>query len=459
MEAQLQRPTHGHHHYDEDPQHAGLHSVIEGEGEQGEHHHHGEKKSVLKKVKDKAKKIKDTIKKHGHGHEHEHEVYESTVMRSINLPKETNIRDDKHKHNIRDEGITRPVLPLEPELSSSPAMEARKPDKLSVEEPKIRIGPPVGLEEDPHSPKNSPAQIPPSNYQSKVADPTGAGGKEAEVAPLISQFDNLKFHHDSSSKPQLQQRSEQTPTKNQSNPESNPLGTPESNPETQDPAQDTLAGKISSATSAVATTAISAKNAVASKLGYGSGPQGEGGQEYSSGRSASEVASEYAGKVYEKIAGAGGGETAAYLAEKFRPGDEDKALSEVITDAFHRKEATAVEKPGWKVTESEEVAARLGTAVGKKREGEDALAAGAESSGEGMVERVKDAFGSWLGKSAGVQTAAQDSIGGSYAFSLVPQKHLLKEVEAMAIRGMRLRCPDGTTKLGGYTREPSRPSA
>lgn len=37
------------------------------EGEQ----HHGEKKSVLKKVKDKAKKIKDTIKKHGHTHDHE----------------------------------------------------------------------------------------------------------------------------------------------------------------------------------------------------------------------------------------------------------------------------------------------------------------------------------------------------------------------------------------------------
>ncbi|KAK6121795.1 hypothetical protein DH2020_044475 [Rehmannia glutinosa] len=308
-------------------------------------------------------------------------------------------------------------------------MEARKPDKLSVEEPKIRIGPPVGLEEDPHSPKNSPAQIPPSNYQSKVADPTGAGGKEAEVAPLISQFDNLKFHHDSPSKSQLEQKSEQTPIKN-------PLGTqenPESNPETQDPAQDTLAGKISSATSAVATTAISAKNAVASKLGYGGGPQEQGDQEYSSNRSASEVASECAGKVYEKVAGAGGavmskvgggggGEMTAkgYLAEKFRPGDEDKALSEVITDAFHRKEAaatataTAVEKPGGKVMESEEVAARLGTAAGKKREGEDALAAGAESSGEGVVERVKDAFGSWLGKSAGVQTAAQDSIGGSY---------------------------------------------
>ena len=36
---------------------------------EGEDHH--EKKSVLKKVKDKAKKIKDTITKHGHGQHHD----------------------------------------------------------------------------------------------------------------------------------------------------------------------------------------------------------------------------------------------------------------------------------------------------------------------------------------------------------------------------------------------------
>lgn len=38
------------------------------EGHDDEHSH--EKKSVLKKVKAKAKKIKDTLKKHGHDHEH-----------------------------------------------------------------------------------------------------------------------------------------------------------------------------------------------------------------------------------------------------------------------------------------------------------------------------------------------------------------------------------------------------
>lgn len=50
-------------------------SIIGAEGkeelEEGEEHH--EKKSVLKKVKAKAKKIKDTITKHAHAHDHHDE--------------------------------------------------------------------------------------------------------------------------------------------------------------------------------------------------------------------------------------------------------------------------------------------------------------------------------------------------------------------------------------------------
>ncbi|CAA2977711.1 Hypothetical predicted protein [Olea europaea subsp. europaea] len=68
MESQL-HCQHGHHGYEEEPKHS-----VEGECE-GEHHL-GEKKSVLKQVKDKGKKIKDTIKKHGHGHEHGYNLEE-----------------------------------------------------------------------------------------------------------------------------------------------------------------------------------------------------------------------------------------------------------------------------------------------------------------------------------------------------------------------------------------------
>jgi len=50
------------------------------EGEDGYHH---EKKSVLKKVMNKAKKLKDKVKLHGHGHDYreghvpdDHDLYE-----------------------------------------------------------------------------------------------------------------------------------------------------------------------------------------------------------------------------------------------------------------------------------------------------------------------------------------------------------------------------------------------
>ena len=66
MEAQLHRPSHGH--------------------EDGGH----EKKSVLKKVKDKAKKMKDTIKKHGHHHHNEeeenHQVHGGGAPSWVSLP-------------------------------------------------------------------------------------------------------------------------------------------------------------------------------------------------------------------------------------------------------------------------------------------------------------------------------------------------------------------------------------
>ncbi|KAL6503871.1 hypothetical protein OROGR_025794 [Orobanche gracilis] len=487
MEAQLQRHSHDHHHHNQDPQHAhdhhhyeqdqqhaGLHPVIEGESEQGDHQHH---KSVLKKVKDKAKKIKDTIKKHGaHGNQHGHEgghgrgdiypegykeeeeyeddddeemlndpevhgpsMYESTVIRSTNLnpPGGTHIdigesnytRDVKHKQDLMDVTIARPVHPepMADEFGKQPAVLDHEPgnkNASNVDESKISSR--IGLEDDPHSPK--------------IADPTGDGGNEANVGPLVSQFDNLNVNNVSEKKPESESSDtkshdqiapQQVQTKNQFD--------PESIPEAQHhPTQNTMAGKIYAATGAVASTAVSAKNAVASKLGYRSGP-GEG-QDSSSDQSASETVSQYAWKaseklapVYEKVAGACGavmskvggglGDTAGavganrggtmkgYLAEKFKPGDEDKALSEVIMDAITKKKDIAGKG---RVTQSEEVTARLGPPAEKKREGEDALAAGAESSGEGMVDRLKDAVGAWLGKGTGLQTA-QDSIGGSYA--------------------------------------------
>ncbi|GER25253.1 stress-responsive family protein, partial [Striga asiatica] len=275
MESQLQRPSHDHRRFGQDPQHAGLHSVIEGEGEEQQHEH----KSVLKKVKDKAKKIKDKISKHQHqqgdediyeednDEDEEEEVvndpefhgapmYETTVIRSIDVPPKTN--SDKAGHVKTGPMATEPRDPI--------VVEKPRPIKHDEEESKLKIGPPMGLEEDPHSPYNTPQA---SNYQSKVSDPTASGGNEADVSPLVRQLGKMNVDERPDSEKSTQEK-------------------------TQVPTADTIGGKIS----------------------------------------------EYAEKVAE---------TLDPVYQKLRPGDDH----------------TAEKK---------------------------------ESSGEGVIERVKDAVGSWLGK-------------------------------------------------------------
>lgn len=177
--------------------------------------------------------------------------------------------------------------------------------------------------------------------------------------------------------------------------------------------RDTVAGKISAATSLIADKASSAKNMVTSKLGYGSDQSQE-----ASKTSALGLVSEYGhtvaekfAPVYDKAAGAGsaiiskvqggGGEGVVakesdkgvsvqeYLAEKFSPGDEDKELSKVITDAIHRKKEGAAETAG----EDEPVPVKETIRI-------EAVASN-EKAAAGVVDRVKGAIGSWLGKSPG----------------------------------------------------------
>lgn len=149
---------------------------------------------------------------------------------------------------------------------------------------------------------------------------------------------------------------------------------------------------------------------MASKLGYSCGDQD----------STSKV------QVSSEGGDNGGGDSCSsmkgYMCEKFRPGDEDKALSEAITDAFQQKkeavwgagaEEEEEQQQRGKVTMSKEEAERLGTGAENKREGEDAMAAVEESSGQGVRERLKDAVGAWLEKSTGLQTA-QDSVGNAF---------------------------------------------
>ncbi|XP_075495665.1 low-temperature-induced 65 kDa protein-like [Primulina tabacum] len=535
MESQMQRPAPQHIEHED----VGLHS--------GESNQPGEKKSMLKKVKDKAKKIKDTVKKPGQGKEHEYRydenveedddddeiandreihgaapTHDSTVINSTNLPvqhdqneeKRADTRGDRIDPMVKGEAKARPNIPAQTGYEQENPSENKhfpspcKPvsvqrEEESAGEPEVKLGPSMGLEEDPHSTKfrAGDAPVPPSNYESKVSDPTGDGGKEAGVGQLIHRFDHMNVGNESETKQQPEKRPF-TGSHDQFNPDSNPVTTldnPESDPKSFD--SNTEAGKVSSATSVITDKAISAKNVVASKLGYGgdsgqeglspsnkpeseSSPgytqkitdtlnpvyekvagagtavmskfqgggeavkQGEGyGQEgmNPSNKPGSESTPGYTQRitdtlnpVYEKVAGAGttvmskfqgGGDAAAtgtnkgvspkdYWDEKLKPGDEDKALSETITDALHKKkegyfQKTGEEKPIGKVTEG----------IEGKREGEDALDEGRQSSGPGVVGRVKDTVGSWMGKGTGMQTA-QDSINESHVGNAGEQPRL-----------------------------------
>ncbi|GFY84222.1 CAP160 protein [Actinidia rufa] len=445
MEAQMPPPR--GHNYDEQPLIAGL-----PEGEDHEQHHG--KKSVLKKVKAKAKKIKETLTKHGHGHDHDDEedeeeemeedpevhgapMYESTAIRGgvpgpqpgVNLEKPTVMAEDRHDSKYTD----------------PPTRQAGEKTRQT----KVSVGKSTALEEDPHAPKELPEV---SNYQSKVTDPTGDGGEEAGITPILSAFNKMNVSGELKSNPKAGERpksyagshdqfaSEQRPAHTTTDPEmpglalksfhggSNPDDMPCDTFTKQPSGQGGYTEKISSATSAITDKAIAAKNAVISKLGYGTR---EGEETGKSGSNITATVTEKLSPMSEKVANVGtsvmskvhGSETGQergdidkrqgkavsmkeYLAEKLSPSDEDKALSEVISDALHKRkqevgENAEAEKPVGKVTESEEVKKRLGTTGDKdfNREGgqmDSQAAANLSATGKAVVDRVKGAVGSWF---------------------------------------------------------------
>lgn len=345
-------------------------------------------------------------------------------------------------------------------------------------QPGVNLGTPGVLEEDPHG---ANAHAPPPNYQTKVSDPTGQGGREADVTPMIHSFDRMNISPESETKeaktgtkPNLsgteldktgssKVRDVSTGTHNQLSPEPMPptpistteksqtLDTTEDQNEQRDQTHETAnqssyTDKISFASSALAEKAVAAKNVVASTLGYGEKEKGLAGLaateshegETNTNDARSSLPVEYGKKiassvtdtlapVYGKVAGAGttvfskiqGTSTAtpspssgvddkgvtvkesgvdgvadkgvsykAYVAEKLKPGEEDRALSGVISDAlFKRKEDVGTDSPVGKVTESEQVARELGS--------EEPISSPVKST---MVDKLRGVVGSYFGK-------------------------------------------------------------
>ncbi|KAK9914249.1 hypothetical protein M0R45_038038 [Rubus argutus] len=385
---------------------------------------------------------------------------------------------------------------------------------------RVNLDRPTGLEEDLHSPKANPQ---PSNYKTKVTDPTKSGGEESGVTPILHSFDKMNLDGDD------RQHLNSGTTHDQQAPNLATGSDDQMSTEKPSNQSSSYTGKISSATSAIADKAMSATNVVASKLGYGwtekdhddssitgSGKSGSsprqpqnqvldesnqlkpaeapqvrgtirpdhetaadqkpsdqtGGSYISSATSAIASKLGYGGSdqvrdrgdvtgpnvqsgsaapdqhgktitstVYEKVAGVGtavmskfqgsgtgpvspstarntsqagpdkGGSVKNYFAEKLRPGEDDKALSEVITGTLHKgkpgvKEETensASSTPKGKVTESEEVKQRLGNTEGNENF---------------VVDKIKESVGSMIGgtkKGGGGDDGAQQGQSGSAA--------------------------------------------
>ncbi|KAK4350839.1 hypothetical protein RND71_030152 [Anisodus tanguticus] len=495
--------------------------MIEGQGQvhdEGEHHH---TKSVLKKVKAKAKKIKDHLKHDrqrppfaethetkGFDHEHEHqglqghenigastgledhhareaahrpttaaETHETKGFDHVTAPGKQGHENigaptglaNPHPSHFREE-MHRP-----PPVAASETHETEGFDRViahgKLKEQGVqgrKIGVLRGVEEDSHAPQERPEMNPnPTNYQSKVTDPTGANNEEAGVSPLVQSFEKMGVNDaPKTTKKQgiegirpepragdvkLDQGTEHrqyTGSHDQFAPQEEPIDFPsgsedtESIPKSMNPSksedlpQDTLTGKpgsyaekISSATSAIADKAVAAKNVVASKLGYSGTEEGSSNSQKNlvlfmrvavagstvmakvqGTESRGGDDSEHEGKTKETDKGVSMKE---YLAEKFKPGEEDKALSEVISGSLSRQkdktEETGEAKPMGKVTESEEVESRLGPIEDTKKENDGDTHVG-EGFGQGVVDRVKGAFNTWLGK--GGEAQANDSAAG-----------------------------------------------
>lgn len=287
---------------------------------------------------------------------------------------------------------------------------------------------------------------------------------------------------------------EPMPRKNSDSvPESyNPANTQDMPGDIYNPASNTstYTEKITSASaaaaSAIAGTAQSAKNVIASKIEQMRGP-GEGNKTGSVTGTASDYAHRIAATVtdtlapvYGKVVGVSSGASSEvsglgaestqesggsgeqdkgvsvkeYWVEKLKPGEEDKALSSMITESFgkpkgekmeevpsgggggrsisqivsdavHKREPEESEerKPMGKVTESEEVAKRLGT-------GEEGSGLENVGTGAGVVNKLTGAIGSWLGGQGG---RAQSTPGTTLGKLITLHVHFITGMKCLSV--------------------------
>ncbi|KAL4191606.1 hypothetical protein AMTRI_Chr07g81410 [Amborella trichopoda] len=343
-------------------------------GHDGEEESH-DKKSVLKKVKDKAKKLQNTLGIKKHNHEGEEEVEEGDEIEDDPEIHGALVYESAAISQNQQGDVSR--IPMETQGQSGVHYGESQPFS---KEPGVSLGESGPFLEDPDAPKDGPGKVSSGNYQSKVKDPTNAGGEEIGGTTVLESLSAMKLSDDTDSK---RRQEVSSGTHNQFAPE-NPKRTRPSNTTTKpNPEPDNTVTEQSrndqaahpqpqSYTSLIYDKATSAKNLLASKLGYAQNPSESEATKPESDVTMSESGNRsVTGTVTEKITGAKNGclpqklpgvsekslgesenlsaesdkrekgtdkgvSIKDYVMEKLKPGDEDRALSEVITEVIHK---------------------------------------------------------------------------------------------------------------------------
>ncbi|GAB2222027.1 hypothetical protein Drorol1_Dr00013224 [Drosera rotundifolia] len=403
MNAQMERPD--GQSYETDPHNVGLNSVVEGEeGDQRHRDNDHEKKSVLKKVKAKARKFKDTFMKHAHGHDNDHGVEQHDQGEEEGDDDDDEKMDEDlvvHAHTVSgDQQTNAPnlgnLVPGQEDDMNPSRMTGDTTEQQGVSRQlHDDIGKPVDLKEDANAPGAGEEA---EKHQSEVVDPTGHGGKEVGITPILGSFDKMKIYDEKTEKSQPTDGQDEAicnPSHDQFILE--PVSGETTMSETEQKAEAKGEGmhqqergyteKIAAATSLIVDKAAQATQTVASKLGYGTAdesPPATGEEAKPAAKSASVM--EYGEKavttVQEKLASVFGNVADAkpkghdtggqneqgsevqnkgvavkgYIAEKLKPGEEDEALAEAIFGTQHKPK----EEAKGRLTESEEEVQRLG---------------------------------------------------------------------------------------------------
>ncbi|KAI3817987.1 hypothetical protein L1987_11789 [Smallanthus sonchifolius] len=204
--------------------------------------------------------------------------------------------------------------------------------------------------EDTMYPRNTTTAVSPANVHSEVTDTSNTGGKEVGITDVLRSFDKMKVFNEHEAKSLESDQNEPTVytgSHDQFAPE--PVENPPLDTVAEDPSNrnSSYTQRISSATSAIAHKAAEVKDSIVSKLGSSSenksdastiSPKTNKKSSFPTDLShkVADTLSNTLGPVYEKVAGAEGVTVKEYLVDTFKPGDDDKVLSEAITHAFHR---------------------------------------------------------------------------------------------------------------------------